>query len=398
MADNIRQFRSRETEAAEEKELRRKVRRHRVGSGAVILVLLLAAVLLVAFFYMNHQKKDYNSYTILDWNELSGMENSSSVSFGGNIIRYNKDGAAYIDYKNEQIWNQPYEMQAPLIDMSTEAAAIADKSGNKIYIFGKEGLKGEIETLLPIQEISVSDTFTVAVLLKDGDISRVSYYDSSGSVISEMKIGMDNMGYPMAMALSPDGKLFMLSFLTITDGSMDSVISYYNFGNVGQEYRDRLVKAKSYKDTIFPMVEFLSNEVSVAFGDNKTQIFEGGQIPEEAASISFDKEIRSIFYDSGNLGYILNTEGGKSPYLAEVYGTNGKKRFSEDVDIVYTQVKVEKDKIILFNENEFVVYSMSGVKKFDGEYEAPIKDIIPTSKQSRYIVITPTELNRIKLE
>lgn len=160
------------------------------------MVLLLAAVILIAYFYMDYQRKTYSNYSIIEWNELSGMENSNSVSFGGNILRYNKDGVAYVDYTNAQIWNQPYEMGSPMLDVSDQAAAVADKGGNKIYLFDEKGLTGEIDTVLPIQKIAVSDADTVAVLLKDGSVSRVNYYNKSGEVISEMKIGMDNMAIP----------------------------------------------------------------------------------------------------------------------------------------------------------------------------------------------------------
>ena len=253
--DNIRPFRTRDAQnvpTEEERALHKKIRRHRLGGRAAIVVLLLAAAILIAYFYMDYQRKTYSNYSIIEWNELSGMENSNSVSFGGNILRYNKDGVAYVDYTNAQIWNQPYEMGSPMLDVSDQAAAVADKGGNKIYLFDEKGLTGEIDTVLPIQKIAVSDADTVAVLLKDGSVSRVNYYNKSGEVISEMKIGMDNMGYPMAMDVSPDGKMFMLSFLSVSGGSLDTVISYYNFGNVGQEYKDRLVKSKTYEDERVP--------------------------------------------------------------------------------------------------------------------------------------------------
>jgi len=361
--------------------------------------MLAAAALLVAYFFIDHQRKEYTSYTIVEWNELSGMGSSETVVFRENLLRYNKDGASYVDFNNKQIWNQAYEMQAPIIDINTKNVAIADKGGNKIYIFNEEGLLGEIETLLPIQKLAVSNVNTVAVLLKDSDVSRVHYYNvNNGELISEMKIGMDNMGYPLAMDISPEGKLFMLSFLSVTNGRLQSVISYYNFGNVGQEYKDRLVKAKTYEDTVFPIVEFLSEDTSVAYGDNKIQIFEGDQIPEEGAAIPVDKEIQSIFSDGKYIGVVLDNVGGEASYLTNIYDANGKERFSEEVSFGYTKVKLEKDKLIFFNDNAFEIYSMNGVRRYSGEYESVIRNIIATNKQSRYLVITPTELDRIKLD
>ena len=400
MADNIRPFRGRAPEptAEEERQLQRQVRKHRIQSRAAVLVFLLAALLLIVYFYIDYQRKEYSGCEILEWNELSGMENSQSRVFGDNLLRYNKDGAAYITYGNEQIWNQPYEMQEPILDVGTEAAAIADWNGNDIYIFGKDGLKGEIKTLLPIQKIAVSDAFTIAVLLKDGDVSRIHYYNSSGELISEMRIGMDNMGYPMAMDLSPNGNLFMLSFLSVSGGSMNSVISFYNFGNVGQEYNDRLVKAKTYEDTVFPVVKFLDDSTSAAYGDNLTQLFSGSQIPEEGEAISFDCEIKSVFSDRKYLGFILEGKEGEASYLLEVYDRKGSLLFSSPVDFSYSGAKIDREKVILFNDTECAIYSMNGVRKYQGEPGMTIRDIISTNKQSGYLVVTPTELNRIKLK
>jgi len=400
MADNIRQFRSRDSRrsAAAERELQKKVKKHRRGNRTAVLSFVIVAVLLITYFYVDHQRKEYSIYTIVDWTELDGMGGSEVASFGGSILRYNKDGVSYVDYSNEQIWNYSYEMQAPMIDVGNKTAAIADKGGNRIYLLNKEGMLGQIETLLPIQKICVSDANTVAVLLKDGDVSRVYYYNASGELISEMKIGMDNMGYPLAMDLAPDGNLFMLSFVSVNGGKLESVISYYNFGNVGQEYQDRLVKSKKYENTLFPVVEFLNDNISVAYGDNMTQIFEGDEIPEEREAITYEDQVQSVFSDENHIGLVFENIGGSSSYRTAVYKTNGNLEFEQEVSAAYSHVKIDQDKVIFFNESEMEIYSMSGVRKFAGEYDAIIKDIIATNKQSRYIVITTEELDRIKLD
>ena len=54
--------------------------------------------------------------------------------------------------------------------------------------------------------------------------------------------------------------------------------------------------------------------------------------------------------------------------------------------------------MILFNDTECAIYSMNGVRKYQGEPGMTIRDIISTNKQSGYLVVTPTELNRIKLK
>lgn len=52
------------------------------------------------------------------------------------------------------------------MDVNEDVFAIADVGGNTIMIFQKSGLKGEIETTLPIEKISVSNQGIVSAILK----------------------------------------------------------------------------------------------------------------------------------------------------------------------------------------------------------------------------------------
>jgi len=60
--------------------------------------------------------------------------------------------------KGQLIWNQTYEMQAPMVDVCEWLhMSIAEKKGNRIYIMDSEGKCGEIETLMPIQRVEVAN-------------------------------------------------------------------------------------------------------------------------------------------------------------------------------------------------------------------------------------------------
>ena len=91
--------------------------------------ILLAAVCLSAVLFVYFRNKEYSSYRITDWTSLTNIENSQVASFGGNIIRYNSDGAACLTYQNEQVWNQPYEMQTPVLAAGSQALAIGELGG-----------------------------------------------------------------------------------------------------------------------------------------------------------------------------------------------------------------------------------------------------------------------------
>ena len=401
MAD-IRPFRrpaSEETEAAdrrERQERRRGAGRRRMRKAAAGI--LLAAVCLSAVLFVYFRNKEYSSYRITDWTSLTNIENSQVASFGGNIIRYNSDGAACLTYQNEQVWNQPYEMQTPVLAAGSQALAIGELGGNAIYVFGEDGLKGQIETLLPIQKIAVANNYAVAVLLKDGATNWIYYYSSDGTVIAQMRISLDQMGYPVALALSPSGRLLAVSYLNVAGGDMKSTVSFYNFDSVGQEYTDRLVKAKSYEDVVFPALQFLDGDTAAAFGDDRVVLFEGGQIPEDGEEIPVEGEILMAFSGDDSFALVTAKEEEETAYQLRVFSGSGDEKLAENISGAYTAGKIEDNKIILYHDTEILIYTMNGVRKFQGTYETAVRDVIPAGGDTRYLVVTANELDRIKLD
>ena len=75
--------------------------------------------------------------------------------FAGGFIRYSRDGVVFLNKKNEEQWIQPVQLQNPIIEVRDEAFAVADNGGNSIFVFTEDGLKGEIETTLPIEKIKL---------------------------------------------------------------------------------------------------------------------------------------------------------------------------------------------------------------------------------------------------
>ena len=57
---------------------------------------------------------------------------------------------------------------------------VADSGGNNILVFSEEGLKGEIETTLPIERITVSDQGIVSVVLRNENTPEIITYDAAG--------------------------------------------------------------------------------------------------------------------------------------------------------------------------------------------------------------------------
>ena len=103
-------------------------------------------------------------------------------------------------------------MQDPVINVCQDSLAIADRNGTDVMIFNQTGMQGQVQTLLPIRQISVSQQGVLAVLLEDGDTSRVNLYAKDGSQIVESKFELSETGYPLRIALSADATKLAVSF------------------------------------------------------------------------------------------------------------------------------------------------------------------------------------------
>ena len=68
---------------------------------------------------------------------------------------------------------------------------------------------------------------------------------------------MDSPGYPVDLAVSPDGLLIMVTYLYVEDNKTTSYVAFYNFGNTGQGQMDNMVSGYTYEGTLVPQVAYM---------------------------------------------------------------------------------------------------------------------------------------------
>lgn len=75
------------------------------------------------------------------------------------------------------------------------------------YIFyqRKSGWNGS--DIKPILKARVARTGVVAAILQDNDKTWVDFYAKDGSLIAENQTRIDSPGYPVDIAVSPNGRL-----------------------------------------------------------------------------------------------------------------------------------------------------------------------------------------------
>ena len=377
-------------------EIKHKVRHFRFAKIRRMLVPLVLIFLAVCGTWLMLDNQTYTRARTASEYPGDRTDSSSYAQFADGIVRYNRDGVVFLNRKNEEQWIQSAQIQNPIISVRDEAFVVADNGGNTILVFAEEGLKGEIETTLPIEKIAVSDQGIVTAILRNESFPMIVSYDAVGNILVEQQVTMSTTGYPVAIEMSDDGNMLAAGYLYMDGAAVKSKVIYYNFGETGQQKRDNIVASDDYDNTVMADIFFMGDDRSVVVGDDRFVIYRGKDVPEKEKEIELDQEIQSVFHSDRYIGFILlNRE--KSGYELRLYNRLGDQVISRDISGAYSHVKINGDEVIMYEGSRCCIITAAGVKKFEGDLNVDALEIFKAPGINRYYVMNVDELRVIYL-
>lgn len=363
------------------------------------IIILAIAVVLVAmvvgsYFFIKYQTYDYIEITKTYENNSTDNANYKRCLDG--VLRYSRDGIALLSEKGEEIWNQPCQMNNPVVEICGDSVAIGDKGGTSIMVLQKKGLKGEIQTTRPIEKFSVSSQGIVSAILKDEETPLVMCYDAVGNILVEHVVSLTTMGYPMDVAVSQDGNTLIVSYLYTEENEITTKVAYYYFGENDTEKKDYQVLEKEFNNTIVPVVAFASESTSVLVADNAIYFYKGLNKPEEVACVKLEKEIQSVAHGD-NLVAVVVRNNENSDYKLNIYNLKGNSLSSVDVEKEYAKMQVADGQIILYDGQMCSIYNKDGICKYEGNLDENILEIFPVSGFNKYMMINASGFHEVQL-
>lgn len=377
------------------KEYERNLRIHRLKNRMAGLGILAALLVCIAAVRLSMRNRIYTDYEVTASYERTDTVTTQYIEFLDDVLKYSQDGISCVNSQNQAVWSQSYSIQNPMVEVCGKSAAVAEENGTTAMIFDENGLAGTVTTNYPIRRICVSSQGVLAALLEDGAVSRLYLYDKSGEELVEAKFELPDTGYPLAMSLSADATKLAVSFLQIQDGSVNSCIAFYNFDSVGENVSDHLVASRVLKGELIPSLHYLDSAHCYAVGTEQILLYEGTQIPEEAAQISLDRKLLSVFSSDEYLGVVL--EGVEKNYALQVYTIRGNLQFETEFDQDYTTLKFSGDNILIYNDFDCMMLNHSGRVFFEGTFEESISDLYTMSGTARYVVMHASRTDQIRL-
>ncbi len=377
-----------------------EVRNHRlrIFGSIVFIAAIIAGVVLYVYNYFD--TRVYTGYEILAKSLRSDSETAEYMSYNGHVLKYSRDGAESYDGVKEAKWNVTYEMQNPQIATCGDFVAMADEGSSEILVMSGTGRQSTINTKLPVVNFSVAGQGVVAAVLEDGSSTRINIYDAEGNELAGIKCSMSKSGYPVDVALSPNGTLLGVSYSRIDSetGNIHSSVAFYNFGDVGQNEIDNYVSGYDYEDTVIPRIRFLSHDSAVAIGDNRIVFFSGEQKPEAVSENSIKEEIQSVYFGNNETALVFRSDRGGNRYRIMVYGHTGRLLLEKEFELNYTDIQLADKRVIIYNDSVCEIMTLNGDIKYDGIFEDPVLLMVPIDIHTGFILVNRSMTQEIRLE
>lgn len=362
----------------------------------ILAVVLVVAVVLGIYLYNIYHK--YDGYKVKDSIKIDSGESSKYVAFGDFVVRYSGDGISYIDGE-ETVWDEAFEMKAPLIDVCGDYLAISDKNTNDILLYDDDGRQGTVTTNYPIIKLEVAKQGVVAALLEDKNANYIEVYDKEGNQLVSHKTIVDQNGYPVTFSLSDDGTKMMVSYLTVESGAISNKVLFYNFSNAGKNSDERMVGGfDHYKEIIVPTVQFVSNDDAIAVGENVLSIYKMNKKPDLKEEVTFKDEVHKVFYNEEYVGLVFKNTNSQNPYRIEVYNLNGNRVMNTEISMDFNNFKFSGKNVVMYNDLNCQIISLKGVKKFEYTFKEGIKEIIPIDGSRTYLFMMNSSIEKIRLK
>lgn len=340
----------------------------RLLAAAFGLLLLIAALLLLISWLI--KRKSFTRAELETSFEAGSSQGVSFTVFGDKLLRYSADGLSLMDGSGKELWNASVVMTKPRLLLQGSYGVLADIGGKTAYIFGEDGVSGEVRLNDPILTLALSSHGVLALAQDRKADSFISFFDKKGKALDiSLNLNMSLSGYPMDMALSPEGTGLVISTVTTSSGQLDSQLVFYNF-SVGKGESNRLVGYYSYDNSLFPEVKYLTDRSVVAVGDERMLFLDltREDKPVVAKEVVYDGQLTTVKIKDGKVLTLVSRQAGGGMTLT-LYGSDGAALSSHAVEDRLISLDCKAGMVAAVTEKGVTLWDSKGRERFNGELE-----------------------------
>ena len=115
-----------------------------------------------------------------------------------------------------------------------------------------------------------------------------------------------------------------------------------------------------YNDTLVGDVQFLSNNIAVAVGEDVISIYRIKEYPSLEKEIHIDNQINRVFFSEDYICLIVDNSASGELYKLLVYNTSGIKVCEAQFGTQVENITFDKKSVVMNNSTTLSVYNLSG--------------------------------------
>lgn len=329
--------------------------------------------------------------------EVDVSKNQEFIVNQEQLIWVTEDGVKALTLEGEEIWADTHTIKNISIAQRAPYFAISEKGGRTVSIFDTHGKKSDIQFANPVMYASMNKKGDVVVIESTDDGYVISAYDEKGSSLGVKRVTyVQDVGYPTAAEISPDGKMIIISYLNTTDAQIVSDLIAIGIGDNELANADHILYGESYKNTVISQIEFINESTWVAVGDNRMSFnkLDGTKI----------KEINDVYYNyAPSLDRLVDWQGinygvvnSTKPIMSTVHPVETLVIYSQEGEVVEEIVLESKTThmyndgktIITGSDRRFTAHNRLGKKRWEYTGTKDIQKMIPLYPQQQVIMIS----------
>ena len=189
-----------------------------------------------------------------------------------------------------------------------------------------------------------------------------------------------------------------MCMVDINEGAVSSVISFYNFGSVGQNEIDNNVGSYTYDGVFIPEIDYVSEDRMVAFTSEGVLVFEGSQKPSLKRSVEYGVEVQSVFHNNKYVGITYANADTEGSWHIKVYDMNGSVVMENDTSVPYSRIEfLNNNEICVRDEYQCELFTIHSIRKFAYTFDKPLYKILSEAGNQNYTFVLEGETDEVRL-
>lgn len=360
----------------------------------VKITAIVFAVLLLAggIAYVVFGNKAYEGHEAVL--ELEAGEALEYAEVDGKLVRCGTEGAQAVEKDGTLLWNVTYEtMKNPKFVFCDSMMVVADIGAKQYLLSDGTGSTKFYSVPYPIQTVSVAKNGVTAVLMNAEEEDYIYLYSKEGELLSEIKTVVARDGFPLTLDISEDGTKLITSYMKVERDEPVSSVTFYNFGEVGQNYERNLVAQVQYPECLVPRIAFWDNDTVMVVGENVIELFSMEERPESIQKKEITAEIKSIAFGDFFCMVTKNKDGQE---VLEAYNKAGEICMKKVLTLPYVGLHTAGKEVVLYSYSGCEIYHVENGLVYQGVFENGIRQMFVIGG-NRYYIIEDRGVRVIKL-